>query len=293
MSGVYYFESFNALLELPFVTKLAKLLSKKGGGDEVIVVSENSALGSKTEGVALSVYEVLGDLVEETPIEDVEGLRALYNKAVLDNTPILINTHNAVSKALKGEETLLFRPLYGKDTIFFLDRTESRLTLDIELRGQYNQDKLSEITASDRVYRVGGGFDEDNVAHRIRQDIIYSIEPLIQRKDNVLTLATQDGKVVRPKTDCKTRILMSRDNPEGLLLEDVLTELVNELEIKQGYIEQDRSVVAMIVKRNNEKCMELLKECAKLQTVSRNILATVGRDQGPSGEHRLKVKSSG
>lgn len=82
-------------------------------------------------------------------------------------------------------------------------------------------------------------------------------------------------------------ILMSKDNPNGYKLEDLLRQLRDELEQKTNRIANDPSPEAERVRRNNGKISLLLREAEHTQRESMGTLDAIGIDQGPTGKPRI------
>lgn len=82
-------------------------------------------------------------------------------------------------------------------------------------------------------------------------------------------------------------ILMSKENPDGLKLEELLLDLQVEITVKSQKIANDPSPVASKVYSNNQAIMRLLAQAEKLQRESLAVLSNLGADPGPTGEPRI------
>lgn len=86
-------------------------------------------------------------------------------------------------------------------------------------------------------------------------------------------------------------ILMSRDNPTGHKLEELLQTVRNEVADKCLSLAHDPSYTAQVVLRNNRRIMDLLYEAENVQRESLLELDRLGPDQGPTGKPRVGVGS--
>lgn len=87
-------------------------------------------------------------------------------------------------------------------------------------------------------------------------------------------------------------LLMSRANPEGWKLEELLDKAALEIEtLKTPLIRDDPRTVAQAVVYNNGKICALLTEAARLQRDSYRMLAQIGPNQGPLGTPRIGTGS--
>ena len=82
-------------------------------------------------------------------------------------------------------------------------------------------------------------------------------------------------------------ILMSRDNPDGHKLEDLLETVIGEIEVKAERIASDKGTVALRLQVNARAMVALLREAAAIQRDSLAALDTIGPDQGPRGVPRI------
>jgi hypothetical protein len=82
-------------------------------------------------------------------------------------------------------------------------------------------------------------------------------------------------------------VLMSPDNPNGWKLEDLLLQLTVEITGKNLKIENDHRSEAIVVHNNNNRIIEMLRDCYRLQTNSMETLAKIGPNQGPLGKPRI------
>lgn len=84
-----------------------------------------------------------------------------------------------------------------------------------------------------------------------------------------------------------TPILMSKENPNGWKLEDLLCQVRKELLVKTEKITGDESAVSMKVQCNNLSIMRHLFNAEALQRESIAVLATKAPDEGPNGQARI------
>ena len=95
-----------------------------------------------------------------------------------------------------------------------------------------------------------------------------------------------------------TTVLISKDNPEGYKLEDLLTTLLADLELKtnelSGKLDTNVSAfncskkdVMCRILENDTKIMAALKTAILARNDSAQALATLGVDQGPTGTPRI------
>jgi hypothetical protein len=82
-------------------------------------------------------------------------------------------------------------------------------------------------------------------------------------------------------------ILMTRENPQGHKLEDLLAQIAHELTVKNNRLRGDSSAAAQTLAHNNVEIISRLHECRRLQEHSLKVLETVGPDQGPTGKPRV------
>ena len=90
---------------------------------------------------------------------------------------------------------------------------------------------------------------------------------------------------------CKP-VLMSAENPEGWKLEELLSQMRDELMVKNRRIANDDSAVAQAVHQNNKMILQLLTGCENLQRDSLARLASLAPDPGPTGTPRIGVGSA-
>ena len=87
-------------------------------------------------------------------------------------------------------------------------------------------------------------------------------------------------------------LLMSKANPEGWKLEELLDKAALEIEtLKTPLIRDDPRPAARTVVHNNGRIVALLNEAARLQRDSYRVLATIGPNEGPLGKPRIGVGS--
>lgn len=82
-------------------------------------------------------------------------------------------------------------------------------------------------------------------------------------------------------------ILMGADNPDGMTLEDLLQKLIEEIDAKTEKIVGDDCSEAKFVRDNNNHIVAFLHACVGLQTVSMEVLAGMGPNEGPLGKPRI------
>lgn len=88
----------------------------------------------------------------------------------------------------------------------------------------------------------------------------------------------------------KTPILMSRDNPDGAKLEELLDQLAFELDIKNALlfdtlptaIGTPRAIVISRAVGNNNAIIQMLRGCASLQRDTMAAFDQLGPDKGPT-----------
>lgn len=100
--------------------------------------------------------------------------------------------------------------------------------------------------------------------------------------------------------------LMSQDNPDGHPLEQLLSEMIEDMEEKQKGIEMklgfnhtptDRELaelfgnptnsVLAVIYYNNRRVLGGLREALEAQNFTLRALDTLGKDQGPRGKPRV------
>lgn len=77
-------------------------------------------------------------------------------------------------------------------------------------------------------------------------------------------------------------ILMSRENPGGHKLEELLHTLQEELVVKTNRISNDACPVSQQIVINNHAIIELLRSAEVIQRQSMSALDSLGPNQGPS-----------
>jgi len=118
-------------------------------------------------------------------------------------------------------------------------------------------------------------------------------DPLLMAEDSELERETvfnalMDEVIARTNFEPgPASLLMSRVNPEGFKLEDLLTRMGTELILKNEHLKANPigSAVDTIRARvigNNQKIITMLQECLSLQIQSLNALDRIGPDQGPT-----------
>lgn len=80
---------------------------------------------------------------------------------------------------------------------------------------------------------------------------------------------------------------MSKENPEGAKLEEILEQLAVELEAKNKNLEDDFQPCSIHVSNNNLSIISHLRKCVAIQNDSMAKLLEVGEDTGPLGKSRI------
>lgn len=83
------------------------------------------------------------------------------------------------------------------------------------------------------------------------------------------------------------QVLMSRENPDGWKLEDLLSAICTELLAKTVRLWNDPSPAAIAAKAHNGQIVGLLTQAQALQRHTLDLLDAVGPDQGPRGTPRV------
>lgn len=89
------------------------------------------------------------------------------------------------------------------------------------------------------------------------------------------------------KAENNTPVLMSKENPTGWKLEDLLVQLQKELMHKTLNIISDSSATALLVRNNNINIIDLINKAEVLQRDSYSQLAKLRADAGPMGKPRI------
>lgn len=82
-------------------------------------------------------------------------------------------------------------------------------------------------------------------------------------------------------------LLMSRENPTGHKLEELMVKLQNEVNAKNKKIINDSSDLSLAVQENNLEIIKRLNEIRNLQLSSFELMAKKAPDNGPSGKARI------
>lgn len=82
-------------------------------------------------------------------------------------------------------------------------------------------------------------------------------------------------------------VLMSRDNPNGWKLEELLPKIAKEIAAKTVRIKGDESGRSLSIQKNNTEIEAFLHKAARKQFDTLRLLDEVGTDQGPKGEARI------
>lgn len=84
-----------------------------------------------------------------------------------------------------------------------------------------------------------------------------------------------------------TKLLMSKENPNGWKLEELLGKIRRELIEKNKLIQDDECQVSKIIQSNNKEIINSLADCIIMQNHSMEALDTLGENKGPLGEPRV------
>jgi len=82
-------------------------------------------------------------------------------------------------------------------------------------------------------------------------------------------------------------VLMSKDNPTGWKLEELLPQLRQEIADKNARLAGDQSATAILVRANNIRVLDHLLAAEDLQRNTIDRLAALAPDPGPSGPPRI------
>jgi len=82
-------------------------------------------------------------------------------------------------------------------------------------------------------------------------------------------------------------VLMSKDNPSGWKLEELLPQLRQEIADKNARIAGDQSATAILVRANNYRVLDHLLAAEDLQRNTLDRLDALRPDPGPSGQPRI------
>lgn len=83
------------------------------------------------------------------------------------------------------------------------------------------------------------------------------------------------------------KVLMSKENPDGWKLEELLAKIQEELKEKNEKLVDDACPVSRILRRNNGHIVSLLEVAENIQIESMGQLDTLGTDPGPRGKSRV------
>jgi oligoribonuclease len=120
---------------------------------------------------------------------------------------------------------------------------------------------------------------EKTYAHTAMSDISETLMELKAYSDVFRPICVATGS---------SDVLMSRDNPNGWKLEDILLKLRKEVADKDHRLLEDTSMTAREVHHNNKVIFNALDFAYEAQTNSiRKLLADKGKDQGPEGTPRI------
>lgn len=82
-------------------------------------------------------------------------------------------------------------------------------------------------------------------------------------------------------------ILMSKENPNGYKLEELLEQVSHEMILKNEKIKHDTSKVSAMIRGNNFEIISHISRAKQLQEETYKMLAEIGKDQGPKGHPRI------
>ena len=82
-------------------------------------------------------------------------------------------------------------------------------------------------------------------------------------------------------------VLMSKDNPSGWKLEELLPQLRQEIADKNARIAGDQSATAILVRANNFRVLDHLLAAEDLQRNTVDRLSALAPDPGPNGPPRI------
>jgi len=84
-------------------------------------------------------------------------------------------------------------------------------------------------------------------------------------------------------------ILMGRSNPEGVPLEQVLSQLIKEVAVKCSYIACDETSPANNVLQHNLGIMESLQTARELQITSMELLDSISKEHDVNDESTYRI----
>jgi len=120
-----------------------------------------------------------------------------------------------------------------------------------------------------------------NIGHETLNEIL---DILQKRIDPLATLSHVSRELSCSNT---TPILMSRSNPDGIPLEDIIDQIISDMKEKRDYIDNDRSLASQTIKNNNRDIVDLLLRIKRINEETRNLLEAIEPDPGPSGKPRV------
>ena len=82
-------------------------------------------------------------------------------------------------------------------------------------------------------------------------------------------------------------ILMSKENPKGAKLEELLIQIANELTVKNEKIIADTSSLSFYIQNNNLTITKLLKSAFNIQMDTMKKLDEKSPDEGVTGTPRI------
>lgn len=84
-----------------------------------------------------------------------------------------------------------------------------------------------------------------------------------------------------------SNLLMSKENPNGWKLEELLAQIHRELGEKNQLLLNDDCKVSEMIQLNNHEIMYNLMDSIHLQNDTMNRLDALGENQGPTGKPRI------
>ncbi len=82
-------------------------------------------------------------------------------------------------------------------------------------------------------------------------------------------------------------LLMSKENPTGYKLEELLERISHEMVMKNEKIKHSTTPQASVVRGNNFEIINHLNRAKALQEENFKTLAEIAKDEGPTGKNRI------
>lgn len=83
---------------------------------------------------------------------------------------------------------------------------------------------------------------------------------------------------------------MSKEDPDGITLEDLLLKLISEIEEKTDKIKSDTSDASLYVQGKNDSIVWHLSQALEDQRSSYRVLERIAPNEGPLGKPRIGNK---